>query len=226
MADENIQEAAPTGEAPDSDAMKRSIEALERKNSELIAELRAAKKVPKVPEGIDVDALVEFKQKTEQAELENQGKYTEARQTLEKQFREATAAKDKEIADLQAKVRELELVTPAVSALADVVHDPDLVLKTKLKSDQIEREPDGTVVVVDGYESTPVNEWAKKLPEWMQKQQRPQGGGAPAGRSSGGEIPPGTKNPFSQESFNITEQMRLYKTDKPLYDKLQAAAKR
>jgi hypothetical protein len=35
-------------------------------------------------------------------------------------------------------VRELELVAPAVSALADLVHDPDLVLKTKLSSDKIE----------------------------------------------------------------------------------------
>jgi hypothetical protein len=38
-----------------------------------------------------------------------------------------------------------------------------LVLKTKLTSDQIERDPDGTVVIVDGYQRTPVAEWAKTI---------------------------------------------------------------
>ena len=59
------------------------------------------------------------------------------RQALEQQFREAAAEKDKRIAELETRVRELELITPAISALADVVHDPDLILKTKLTSDQI-----------------------------------------------------------------------------------------
>lgn len=86
MAEEQIQEAAPTGDTPDVDGLKNSISALEKKNSELIAELRAAKaKAPKLPEGVNVDELLEFKRKTEQAELESQGKYTEARQALEQQ---------------------------------------------------------------------------------------------------------------------------------------------
>ena len=60
----------------------------------------------------------------------------------------------------------------------------------------------------------------------MLKQQTPQGGGAPAGRTTGGDIPSGSKNPFAPDTFNITEQMRLYRTDKDLYDRLQSAAKR
>ena len=133
---------------------------------------------------------------------------------------------DKRIAELEARVRELELLTPAVSALADIVHDPDLVMKTKLSPDKIEREPDGTVVVVDGYQRTPVSEWAKQtLPAWMQKQPKPQGSGAPVGRSSG-DVPAGIKNPFAPESFNLTEQSRLFRTDRDLYEKLKVAAGR
>ena len=225
MSEENqaVEPAAPT---VDAEALQRSVEALERKNKELIAELRSAKKAPTVPDGVDLDELLEFKRRAEQAELESQGKYTEARQALEQQFREATAQKDQRIAELESRVRELELLTPAVSALADIVHDPDLVLKTKLNADQIEREADGTVVVVDGYQRTPVSEWAKQsLPAWMQKQPKPQGSGAPIGRSTGGEIPAGIKNPFARESFNLTEQSRLFKTDRDLYDRLKAAAK-
>jgi len=223
MSDENqTQEPAATG--VDAEVLQRSIEALERKNQELIAELRTAKK-SKAPDGVNVDELLEFKRRAEQAELESQGKYQEARQALEQQYREATAQKDQRIAELEIRVRELELVTPAVTALAEIVHDPDLVLKTKLNAEQIERDSDGTVVVVDGYQRTPVAEWAKTLPAWMQKQPRPQGSGAPTSGASA-SVPAGMKNPFSPDSFNLTEQSRLFKTDRDLYDRLKAAASR
>jgi hypothetical protein len=223
MSDEQqTQESATTG--VETEALQRSVEALERKNQELIAELRAAKK-SKAPDGVNVDELLEFKRNYEQQQLESQGKYQEARQALEQQFREATAEKDQRIATLEARVRELELVTPAVTALADIVHDPDLVLKTKLSPDAIQREADGTVVVVDGYERKPVAEWAKTLPAWMQKQPKPQGSGAPTGGSNGA-IPAGMSNPFSRDSFNLTEQSRLFRTDRDLYERMKAAANR
>ena len=207
--------------------LQRSVEALERKNQELIAELRAAKsKAPKLPDGVNVDELLEFKRNYEQQQLESQGKYQEARQALEAQFREATAEKDQRIAELESRVRELELVAPAVTALADIVHDPDMVLKTKLSADQIERDPDGTVVVVDGYQRTPVSEWAKTLPSWMQKQPKPQGSGAPSAGASTGGIPAGMTNPFNRDTFNLTEQARLFRTDRDLYDRMKATANR
>lgn len=224
MSEENqTQEPAALGSI-NAEALQRSVEALEAKNRELIAELRVAKKGPKVPEGVNIDELLEFKRTHEQQQLESQGKYQEARQALEQQYREATAQKDQRIAELESRVRELELVTPAVTALAEIVHDPDMVLKTKLKPESIERDPDGTVVVVDGYQRTPVAEWAKSLPAWMQKAPRPQGSGAPAGRSNNDIA--GIKNPFAQDTFNLTEQARLFRTDRDLYDRLKSAAMR
>jgi len=215
MSDENqTQEPAVT------EQLQRSVEALERKNQELIAELRAAKKTPQLPDGVNIDELLEFKRQAQQTALESQGKYTEAKQVLEQQYREASAEKDQRITELEAKCRELELITPAVTALADLVHDPDMVLKTKLSSDKIEREPDGTVVVVDGYQRTPVAEWAKTLPAWMQKAPKPQGSGAPSGGTPS-SLPTGVKNPFAPESFNLTEQARLFKTDRDLYDRFK-----
>ena len=224
MSDEQQTQEPAATEGANTDALQRSVEALERKNQELIAELRAAKK-SKAPDGVNVDELLEFKRNYEQQQLESQGKYQEARQALEQQFREATVEKDQRIAELEARVRELELVTPAVTALADIVHDPDLVLKTKLSPDAIQREADGTVVVVDGYQRTPVSEWAKTLPAWMQKQPKPQGSGAPTGGSNA-VIPAGTSNPFSRETFNLTEQSRLFRTDRDLYERMKAAANR
>ena len=204
-----------------TDDTQKSIEALERKNQELIAELRAAKKQPKLPDGVDIDELLEFKRQAQQTELESAGKYTEARQALEQQFRETTAQKDQRLTELETRIKDLELVAPAIQALADIVHDPDMVLKNKLGADQIEREANGEVVIVNGYQRTPVAEWAKTLPAWMQKQPKPQGSGAPSGGTPS-SLPTGVKNPFAPESFNLTEQARLYKTDRDLYDRFKA----
>ncbi len=119
--------------------------------------------------------MIDFKNNAEQAELEKQGKYTEARTKLEEQYRERSSEKEKKIAELEAKVRELELVSPAVQALAEIVHDPNLVLNNFLPKDKIEVD-NGVPVVVDGYERTPVSDWAKgKLPDYILKQPKPKG---------------------------------------------------
>jgi hypothetical protein len=55
----------------------------------------------------------------------------------------------------------------------------------------------------------------------MQMAPKPQGSGAPSGRNAS-EIPAGTVNPFARESFNLTEQSRLYKTNRDLYEHLKA----
>jgi len=213
--------------SPDTSALQAEIEALRRKNTELLDEKKKlAKKVPELPDGVDVQELLAFKQRAEQAELEQQGNYSEARQKLEQQYREREGTLQQRLETLEAENRELKLIGPAVAALADTVHDPDEVIRLRLKPEQIEREPDGTVVVVDGYQRTPINDWAKtSLPQYRLKAPKPQGTGAPVGRSSG-ELPAGTKNPFARESFNLTEQARIYKTDPELYARLKAAASR
>lgn len=211
----------------DSSALQAEIEALRRKNAELLDEKKKlAKKVPELPDGIDVQELLAFKQRAEQAELEQKGNYSEARQKLEAQFREREASLQQRIETLEAENRELKVIGPAVAALADTVHDPDEVIRLKLKPEQIERESDGTVVVVDGYQRIPIGDWAKSsLPQYRLKAPKPSGSGAPVGRSTTAEIPAGTKNPFSREHFNVTEQARIFKTDPELYARLKAAAK-
>lgn len=206
--------------------LRKSVTALEKKNWDLISKLQKNELIGEVPD--DYKELKEYKRQAEQSKLESEGKYIEARQALEQQFREAAGEKDKRIAELEARVRELELIAPANTALGDVVHDPSMVFKAGLlKKEDVAVEPDGSVVVVNGYERKPISEWAKNsLPSYMQKAPRPQGSGAPAGRSAGGDIPPGTKNPFNKETYNLTEQSRLFRTDRDMYDRLQAASKR
>lgn len=154
----NGQEPAATDASEQIESLQKRLQAMDRKNAELLDEYKkAVEKSKAVPDGIDVQELLEFKRNVEQNKLESEGKYTEARQALEQQFREAAEAKDKRIAELEARVRELELIAPANTALADVVHDPSIVFKADLlRPDQIEREADGTVVVVNGYERKPI----------------------------------------------------------------------
>ena len=221
------EQTAPVEQSVDNSELKTELESMRRKNAELLDEYKKAKAQAKaVPDGVDVQELLDFKAKAEQENLEKQGKYGEARQALEQQFREATAEKDKRIAELEARVRELEVLSPAATALRDVVHDPDMILNTQVLKEQIARDPDGQVVIVDGYERTPIADWAKqKLPAWMQKQPKPQGSGAPSGRASSDSVV-GVKNPFSKETFNLTEQSRLFKTDRDMYERLKNAANR
>ena len=206
----------------DTAALVAEVEALRKSKAELLDDYKKAKEAAKaVPPNVDVDALIAFKQKKEQEELEAKGKYDEAIAKQAQQYRDAEESKNKKILELEAKQRQLEVEAPAVTALADVVHDPRYVL-SQINQDQLAREADGTVVIVDGYNRTPVKEWAmSKMPQWVQKNPRPQGGGATTTKVQADTVLAGEKNPFAPDSFNLTEQARLFRTDVNKYNMLK-----
>jgi hypothetical protein len=215
----------PNPPAPVGDEVAR----LKAKNEELLRKLanHDAKGLPPGVDAAKVQELMEFRQKHEQAELESQGKYAEARQKLEEQFRTRETELTGKIAALEAKVRELSVLTPAVSALRDVVHEPADFLKLRLKPEQLATEDDGTVVVVDGYTRTPLADWAKANGKAFElRAPKPQGTGAPSGGSGPATLPSGVKNPFKAESFNLTEQARLFVSSPDLYERLKREAGR
>ena len=206
----------------DTAALIAEVEALRKSKAELLDDYKKAKEAARaVPPDVDVDALIAFKQKKEQEELEAKGKYDEAIAKQAQQYRDAEESKNKRIQELEAKQRQLEVEAPAVTALADVVHDPRYVL-SQINQDQLAREADGTVVIVDGYNRTPVKEWAmSKMPQWVQKNPRPQGGGATTTKVQTDTVIAGEKNPFAPDSFNLTEQARLFRTDVNKYNMLK-----
>ena len=218
MADELNKPNPPV----DTAALLAEVEALRKSKAELLDDYKKAKEAAKaVPPNVDVDALIAFKQKKEQEELEAKGKYDEAIAKQAQQYRDAEESKNKRIQELEAKQRQLEVEAPAVTALADVVHDPRYVL-SQINQDQLAREADGTVVIVDGYNRTPVKEWAmSKMPQWVQKNPRPQGGGATTTKVQADTVLAGEKNPFAPDSFNLTEQARLFRTDVNKYNMLK-----
>ena len=218
MADELNKPNPPV----DAVALIAEVEALRKSKAELLDDYKKAKEAAKaVPPNVDVDALIAFKQKKEQEELESKGRYDEAIAKQAQQYRDAEESKNKRIQELEAKQRQLEVEAPAVTALADVVHDPRYVL-SQINQDQLAREADGTVVIVDGYNRTPVKEWAmSKMPQWVQKNPRPQGGGATTTKVQTDTVLAGEKNPFAPDSFNLTEQARLFRTDVNKYNMLK-----
>ena len=219
MADEVIK---PDNSAEVA-ALKAEVERLRKSNSEILDDYKKAKEAAKaVPQDVDVNALIAFKQKKEQEELEAKGRYEEATEKLATQYREAEQQQKQKIEQLLAEKRQLEVEAPAVTALADVVHDPQYVL-SRISKEQLAREADGTVVVVDGYNRTPVKEWAmSQMPQWVQKNPRPQGSGATTTKVQT-EFVSNDKNPFAPDSFNLTEQARLYRTDINKYNMLKNA---
>ena len=219
MADEVIK---PDNTA-EMAALKAEVERLRKSNSEILDDYKKAKEAAKaVPQDVDVNALIAFKQKKEQEELEAKGRYEEATEKLAAQYRQAEEQQKQRIQELENRQRQLEVEAPAVTALADVVHDPQYVL-SRISKEQLAREADGTVVVVDGYNRTPVKEWAmSQMPQWVQKNPRPQGGGATTTKVQT-EFVATDKNPFAKESFNLTEQARLYRTDINKYNMLKNA---
>jgi hypothetical protein len=209
------------------EAMKE-LEKLREKNAELRGEKQRLKqKVEAIPDGVDVAELLRFKQETELKQLEGKGDYDKARQQLQEQYDRDIKQRDARIAELEAKVRDLELITPAASVLAQVVHEPQDVFATgRLKAEMIEQGDNGPVVV-EGLARVPLAEWAKqKLPAYMLKAPKPQGTGAPAGGSGGApsDLVSGLKNPFSREHYNLSEQQRIFLSDPSLYQQLKAAA--
>ena len=159
MAEETKEVATPpTPNNAEVEQLKESIKKLEAKNYELIGKLQNQKKEKEVPE--DYESLLAFKQKHEREQLESEGKYTEATQALEQQYRDKSAEDKKRIEELTVRNRELELIAPAMQALSEVTHDPELVLNNLVPKDQMQIK-EGIPVVIDGYEQLPVQEYVK-----------------------------------------------------------------
>ena len=227
MSDEQL-DAPVEQSAPDAAALQAELEAMRRKNQELLNEKKQLqKKLPDVPDGVDVKELLEFKRKVEQQQLESKGKYDEALKTYEQQFRDREGSYQQQIDKLESEVRSLRLDSRVVAKLADQVHDPSDVLR--LHSSNLTLNDNGEPVYKDGYQEVGIDEWMGQLQQqkpWLFKAPKPQGTGAPIAARSTATVPAGMKNPFSREHFNLTEQGRLFKTNPELYAKLKAEAKR
>jgi hypothetical protein len=219
------EETTAPVEQPSTDTAAE-VERLRQKNRELLDEAKKAKaKASQVPDGVDVQELLTFKRQTEQAKLEAEGNFAELRVKLQNQYDTDTTALRAEIDQLRAKIRDLELISPAASELAKVCHDPEDVFKTgRLRPEQIETTPNGPVVA-DGLNRVPIADWARaNLPRHYLKEPPARGTGAPVGGSVATTLPSGTNNPWVRITYNLTEQDRLVRINPLLAQQLKAEA--
>lgn len=226
MSEENETVVTPQENNQELEQLKDSVKKLEAKNFELIGKMQK-KELMQVPD--DYEALLAFKQKKEQEDLEKEGKYEESKTLLEQQYRDKSSEDKEKIQKLEARNRELELIAPAIQALSEITHDPELVLNNLVPKDQIQIK-DGQPIIVDGYEQLPVAEYVKtkleKEKPYLLKNKPLSGGGAPISRPSSDTFSEDMLKPFLRASEDITEQGRIFKTyGKETWQKLRDIAK-
>ena len=229
MSEENKEVVTPQENNTELEQLKESVKKLEAKNYELIGKLQKQKPASEKTMPEDYEALLAFKQKREQEDLEKEGKYEESKKLLEQQYRDKSAEDKERIQKLEQRNKELELIAPSIQALSEITHDPELVLNNLVPKDQIQIK-DGQPVVVDGYEQLPVADYVKNKLEkekpYLLKNKPASGGGAPISRPSSDNFSEDMLKPFLKATEDITEQGRIFKTyGKETWQKLRDIAK-
>lgn len=130
-------------------------------------------------------------------------------ENLQKTSKTALDAKDKEISDIVTK----GLLKDELTEMGSVY--PDLLIKNINLDDVIVK--DGKILNKETV-LNPLKDTYKDLfkTTTIEGNPNPAGGGNPNPNN-----PDGFKNPFSKEHWNMTEQIKLYNTDRQLYDRLK-----
>ncbi len=142
-----------------------------------------------------------------------QGK-VKGNEELEKTIKELQEANKATKEQYEDKIRDITITAAIQSKLTDAKY-PDLLL-TKFDRSKLSIAEDGTVLGVD--------EQLAVLKEQYKDLFKPDLRGREPNNIGG--APPGTKNPWSKEHFNLTEQGRILRENPELAAQLQAAAKK
>lgn len=133
---------------------------------------------------------------------------------LEKTIKELQEANKATKEQYEDKIRDMTINAAIQSKLTDAKY-PDLLL-TKFDQSKLSIAEDGTVLGID--------EQLAALKEQYKDLFKPDLRGREPNNIGG--TPPGTKNPWSKEHFNLTEQGRILRENPELAAQLQAAAKK
>ena len=193
-------------------------------------------------QGIDPDEvrkLIEDKRKLEEAQQLKAGEFervlesrvTTVKSTLEKQLGVVAAERDSLHARLSSIQIDQAVLTEATQRGLRPTAIPDITARARSTFRLVNGTPqalaaDGQTARVgrDGLTPLTVAEWIEQqLAEAPHLFAANAGGGA-AGDGSGGAGTQTVRNPFRKETWNLTEQMKLQKTDPALAARWQAAA--
>ena len=193
-------------------------------------------------EGIDPDAVKKLAEEKRKLEEAQQLKAGEVERVLESRVKAATSPLEKQLGALTAERDSLHarlssiqidqaVLTEATKRGLRATAIPDITARAKTTFRLVNGVPqafeaDGQTARMGKDGLTPLT-----VPEWIDAQvsdaphlfESNAGGGA-AGDGSGGAGNRSGKNPFRKETWNLTEQMRLQKSDPRLAQRLKAAA--
>jgi len=188
-------------------------------------------------EGIDPDAvrqLADEKQRLEEEQRLKDGKFQEVLEARlkverEKVFAPVVAERDALNGKLSALLIDQAVVSEATKRGLRATALPDITARARITFKLVGGAPqafDGDTVRVgrDGTSPLTLAEWVEALVSDAPHLFEANAGGGAAGAGSGGAGNRSVKNPFRKESFNLTEQMKLQKTDPQLAARLKASA--
>jgi hypothetical protein len=194
-------------------------------------------------EGIDPDEVRNLADEKRKLEEQQQLKAGEIDKVVENMLKTAKAEWDKQFAGVTAERDSLNsrltsiqidqgVITVATKKGLRPTAIPDITSRARSVFKLVDGAPrayeaDGQTVRVGKDGITPMT-----LDEWVDQQvadaphlfESSAGGGAAGNGSGGAGGSRSVKNPFKKESWNLTEQMKLLKTDPQLAARLKAAA--
>jgi len=193
-------------------------------------------------EGIDpaeVRKLADDKRKLEEAQQVKAGEFEKvldarlksARAEWDKQFSAVTSERDALNGRLTAIQIDQAVVTEATKRGLRATAIPDITSRARLNFKLVNGVPqafegDGQTARMgkDGVSPMTLAEWVDALVSDAPHLFESNAGGGAAGSASGGSSNRSQKNPFRLDSWNLTEQMVLKKSDPNLAARLKAAA--
>lgn len=215
--------------------LKEEKQKLIGKRDELLGKLTKLKKYEKYEtDGLDVEALVQFKEEAERNDLEAKGHYEE----LYKRDKEKLEQRIKEV-EQREQEREQERQREKEEALQAKLQGDALLEYSKpehgifspqqlwaLTKGSIKYSEEGKPVYADGYKEMPLGEWVKELKEVPEYQNQFRATGA---TGTGSQPPNGSagstvKNPWLKEYWNMTEQGRILRSDRKKAEALAGQA--
>ena len=191
-------------------------------------------------EGIDPDAvrqLADDKRKLEEAQQIKAGEVDKviearlkaARADWDKQFSAVTAERDTLLGRLSAIQIDQAVVNEATKRGLRPTAIPDITSRARMTFKLVNGVPqafdgDGQTARMGKDGPMTLAEWVDALVSDAPHLFEANAGGGAAGSGSGGAGNRSVKNPFRKESWNLTEQMKLQKSDPALAARLKAAA--
>jgi hypothetical protein len=193
-------------------------------------------------EGIDPDAVRQLaaeKQHLEDEQRLKDGKFQEvldarlktARTDWDKQYGVVVAERDALTGRLTAIQIDQAVVTEATKRGLRPTAIPDITSRARVNFKLVAGVPqafeaDGQTARMGKDGATPMTlaEWVDALVSDAPHLFEANAGGGAAGSGSGGAGNRSVKNPFRKESFNLTEQMKIQKSDPQLAARLKASA--